>query len=99
MRALLLSLILLLAACGESYRNTSVTMVAKRDLDAQHYLGLWYEIARYPVFFQKGCTATTAEYGAVDDDTISVVNTCREGSPEGPIKKVNGEAVSSGRGG
>ena len=31
-------------------------------VDLDRYLGNWYEIARYPAWFQKGCTGATAEY-------------------------------------
>lgn len=29
-------------------------------VDINRYAGIWYEIARYPNRFQKGCVATTA---------------------------------------
>ncbi len=84
---------LLLAACaGSSYRDTSVPIAAQRDFDPERYLGLWYEIARFPVVFEEGCTATTAEYGAIDAETISVLNTCREGAPDGPVDRIEGRA-------
>jgi hypothetical protein len=31
-------------------------------VDLDRYLGLWYEIASFPAWFQRGCTAVTAEY-------------------------------------
>ena len=99
MRTLLLFLIVAtIAACGTSYRDTSVPLMAKSDFDPERYLGLWYEIARFPVIFQKGCTATTATYGPVDADTISVENMCHTGSPNGPVKMVQGHADIVGPG-
>lgn len=62
------------------------------SVDLDRYLGLWYEIASYPAFFQKGCTATTAEYSLRDDGLIRVVNRCRKGSPDGKEKSVTGKA-------
>lgn len=56
------------------------------------YLGTWYEIARYPNRFQKGCVAVTAEYSVRPDGKIKVVNACRKGSPVGPIKRIEGKA-------
>jgi len=89
----LLATALLLAACaGGSYRDTTAPIAAQRDFDPERYLGLWYEIARFPVFFEEGCTATTAEYGAIDAETISVLNTCREGAPDGPVDRIEGTA-------
>jgi apolipoprotein D and lipocalin family protein len=83
----------LLAACSPGYRDLDTPMRAQTDLDVTRYLGTWYEIARFPVAFQKGCTATTATYGAVDDNTISVLNQCRRETPDGPIAQVRGTAV------
>lgn len=94
----LLCALTMLAACGTAYRDTSVPMVTKADFDPDRYLGTWYEIARFPVPFQRGCTATTATYGAVDADTISVLNQCRDGSPDGPLKSIQGTADIVGPG-
>lgn len=42
------------------------------------FLGLWYEIASIPQFFNIGCRCTTAEY--IDNGTdITVINSCRLG--------------------
>lgn len=47
-------------------------------VDLARYLGKWYEIAAFPMFFQRQCIGdTTAEYGARPDGDISVVNRCR----------------------
>ncbi|QIE42646.1 lipocalin family protein [Rhodobacteraceae bacterium SC52] len=90
-RGLLLALCVSLAACGTVYRDTDTPMTAQA-IDPTRYAGLWYEIARFPVSFQRGCTATTAEYGVTGPDTISVVNTCRDETPNGPAKQVVGSA-------
>lgn len=47
-------------------------------VEIERYMGLWYEIARYPNSFEQGCSAVTAEYTLRDDGTVRVVNTCRE---------------------
>ena len=52
-----------------------VQTVAKVDL--ARYVGLWYEIARYPNSFQKNCRDSTAMYTARKDGDIEVVNRCR----------------------
>ena len=62
------------------------------SVDLQRYLGKWYEIASYPAWFQKGCTASTAEYSLMDDGKIRVVNRCRKKSLDGPLKESNGKA-------
>ena len=64
--------------------------VAHVDLD--RYLGTWYEIANFPQSFQKGCTATTANYALRDDGEIGVVNACHKDSVDGPEKVARGRA-------
>jgi apolipoprotein D and lipocalin family protein len=47
-------------------------------IDLQRYAGKWYEIAAFPMFFQRQCTGdTTAEYTLRADGEISVRNRCR----------------------
>jgi apolipoprotein D and lipocalin family protein len=54
----------------------SVRSVGKVDLG--RYLGKWYEIAAFPMFFQRQCVGdTTAEYALRPDGDIAVVNRCR----------------------
>jgi apolipoprotein D and lipocalin family protein len=65
-------------------------VVESVDLDG--YLGRWYEIASYPAWFQKQCTATTADYSLRDDGLIKVVNSCRKGSLDGKPKQSTGRA-------
>ena len=56
-------------------------------VDIARYLGTWYEIARKPVTFEKGCYGTQANYSLrKNGKTINVVNTCRKGSLSGPIQ-------------
>lgn len=92
-RILLLAALTLLTACGTVYRDRAQPITSVADFDVSAYLGTWYEIARYPVRFQRGCTATTAEYGALDATSITVVNTCRQDTPDGPIRQIRGMAA------
>jgi apolipoprotein D and lipocalin family protein len=62
------------------------------SVDLERYLGRWYEIASYPAWFQKGCTATTADYSLREDGLIKVVNSCRKGSLDGKLKQAKGRA-------
>lgn len=77
------ALALLLAGCaGETYRDRAVTMQAVGFVDLDRYAGRWYEVARFPVWFQRGCTDVTADYGLRDDGRVDVLNTClRDGDP------------------
>lgn len=67
-----------------------MTAVAAVDLD--RYLGRWYEIARYPMWFQRKCAASMAEYSRRDDGLIRVVNTCTRVDDTARTKQVAGRA-------
>jgi len=62
------------------------------QVDLVRYQGLWYEIARFEQSFQKDCEAVTAEYTPRDDGKITVLNTCRQGAVDGPVKSAKGVA-------
>ncbi len=49
------------------------------SLDVPRYMGTWFEIAKYPNWFQKKCTGggTTAQYRQQADGTVQVINRCR----------------------
>lgn len=52
-------------------------------LDVPRYMGTWYEIAKYPNWFQKKCTGETrAEYTLRPDGQVQVINRCRLESGE-----------------
>jgi apolipoprotein D and lipocalin family protein len=83
-------LAVLLATRRSAAARSSLKTVASVDL--ARYAGLWYEIARYPNSFQKGCLGTTASYTLRDDGTVGVVNSCR--NEDGSIREVHGKAWS-----
>ncbi len=56
------------------------------------YLGTWHEIARLPMFAQKGCFSTTANYSLRDDGDIRVENRCMK--MKGDVAK---ESQATGR--
>lgn len=90
--------LLILAACGDVQRDTSVPMTTVEEVDVQRYAGLWYEIARYPNFFQKRCLASRAEYGVRADGMITVNNSCRRETLDGEIASAQGVARVAGPG-
>lgn len=65
---------------------------AVEDLDVAKYQGTWFEIAKYPQPFQRGCTCTTATYEPLEDGDLRVVNRCREDGPRGDTKMIKGRA-------
>ena len=93
-----------LFACSKTARpvgNPRVPEPAK-SVHIKSYLGRWYEIARYEVGFERDCEGVTADYSVRTDGLVRVVNTCREGSPNGPARSAEAkaritQAVEAGR--
>jgi apolipoprotein D and lipocalin family protein len=66
-----------------------VKPVASVDLD--RYLGKWFEIARFPNFFQKSCAGeVTATYERRGDGKVRVVNRCSR--EDGSVNEAAGVA-------
>ncbi len=84
----------LLAACSSPpvNRKPDVALSTAPSVEIERYLGLWYEIARLPNGFEKNCEGVTAEYSKRPDGLIRVVNTCREGAPDGRKRVAAGRA-------
>ncbi len=62
-----------------AHAQTPVSSVPEVDL--ARYVGKWYEIANFPVYFQRHCVGdTTADYGLTPEGDISVSNRCRTDS-------------------
>ncbi len=77
-----------LGGCTSSY----APLPTVETVDIGQYLGTWYEIARYPNRFEKGCTGVTAEYRQKSEESILVTNRCRLHDPSGEEKVANGKA-------
>ena len=90
--ALVLGVVLAMPVQAAQYRDRSVPMTVEGALDVNKYLGKWYEIARFPNWFERNCTGVTAEYGLRADGEIDVVNTCRKGDLAGRISRAQGSA-------
>lgn len=88
MRAALLALLAAAAAACASPGPAQPSPA----VDAARYMGRWYEIARYPHWFERGCVAVTADYALNPDGSVAVLNTCRVGSPDGPVRTARGTA-------
>jgi apolipoprotein D and lipocalin family protein len=86
MKTIVAFLVLLLAAAPA----TAAEVRAVPSLDLNRYLGTWYEVARYPVFFQRGCTRSKAIYAQTRPDRISVTNTCIR---NGKLSSITGDAT------
>lgn len=53
------------------------------SLDVSRYLGTWYEIAKFPNWFQRKCISNTkAVYTAKPDGNLRVLNSCKTANGE-----------------
>lgn len=76
MRGLCVGLLIVLSACSATPKN-AVPVHTVAQVDLQRYLGSWYEIGSFPMYFQKQCVADTrADYTLRPDGTIGVHNSC-----------------------
>lgn len=46
----------------------------QENFDVHRYLGLWFEVKKYPFIFTLGGKCITAEYGLNQNGTVSVFN-------------------------
>jgi apolipoprotein D and lipocalin family protein len=72
-------------------RENTMELQTVKHVDVNKYMGVWYEIASIPQWFQKDCVGgTTATYTLRDDGDVDVLNQCR--TSEGEMKKAKGKA-------
>ena len=67
-------------------------LVLVSSVDPVRYAGLWYEVARYPQFFEKDLVGVTAEYVIRQDGKIGVTNSGFKKSLGGPKSVVHAVA-------
>lgn len=80
MNKLFATLLACLALLGCAHEVAPPQTVAQLDL--QRYQGTWFEIARLPLFFQRHCTQSQADYQLREDGRIAVHNRCRTADGE-----------------
>lgn len=85
----LLSVILGAGVWATAYAQKPMPTIAQVDLGK--YLGVWYEIARKPMYFQKQCVKNVqAVYTLNVNGNVSVENSCV--NQDGHIEQAQGEA-------
>ena len=66
------------------------------SVDVPRYMGTWYEIAKYPNWFQKKCaSSTSATYSLQTDGQVQVLNRCK--TANGEWSEALGQARQIGR--
>ncbi len=79
---------LVLSACGE---DSYAPLATVGKVDLTRYEGTWYEIARLPMWFQRNCVQSQAQYTLRDDASVEVVNSCTTADKE--VKTARGRAT------
>ncbi len=65
------------------------------SLDVARYMGTWYEVAKYPNWFQKRCIAnTSATYAIQPNGMLQVLNRCQK--EDGSMSEALGAAKQVG---
>ncbi len=90
-RMVLIPLLAAAIASGSRPALAAEPLPVVPGLDLDRYTGTWYEIARYPNFFERSCARdVTANYTRNADGTITVVNACRR--DDGTMQSAKGVA-------
>lgn len=67
-------------------------LLVDKQVDLQQYAGTWFEVARLPNLFEKGCACATATYTPrADGNSVQVVNQCINAAGT-VVNKVEGAA-------
>jgi apolipoprotein D and lipocalin family protein len=84
-----------IACCIAHAQGNEAPVKTIPSLDVPRYMGTWYEIAKFPNWFQKKCVANTkAEYSIRADGNLKVLNSCKTAS--GEITDAEGTAKQVG---
>ena len=92
MKKLLVHLLLLVSGVS-ALAQEALTPIP--SLNVPRYMGTWYEIAKYPNFFQRKCASNTvAQYSTQADGTVRVFNSCKQ--EDGKVIDALGQARQIG---
>ena len=77
------ALLLVLGSSQAIAQQSDQAVKTIASLDVPRYLGTWYEIAKFPNWFQKKCVSNTkAVYTAKPDGNLRVLNSCKTAGGE-----------------
>lgn len=85
---------LALPACTSTpsaHTSTRAPLQTVPSVNLARYQGKWFELARYPQWFQRDCVSAMAEYSRNADGSIRVLNTCIKA--DGSQRSVTGSAT------
>ena len=71
--------ILLIVTCSQTVQAQEKKLAVVSHVEIDKYLGLWYEVARKPFYFQQDCIKNvTARYTLNENGNVIVDNRCIE---------------------
>jgi len=79
-------------ACAST--NGHEPLRVEQNVDIQKYQGLWYELERFDIKFEKGCGNVTADYKLTKKGKVKVVNTCVKKKKNGKLKTKDAKGVA-----
>jgi apolipoprotein D and lipocalin family protein len=89
MRLAIAALFLILTACAGV--DSGKELPTAKTVDLSRYAGKWYEIARLPMWAQRQCLRSTAEYTLLLTGELGVRNACV--TSDGEEKNIQGVAT------
>ena len=89
---LLLIFMVLLSFCCTKTQSKMIDKTTVKELDIKHYMGKWYEIARFPHSFEKNLVGVTATYSQRDDGKLRVLNEGYKKTLAGKQSQAEGKA-------
>ena len=69
-------LVAFLVVIGCEGKESGGALPTAFGVDLSRYVGTWYEIARLPMWAQRKCVASRAEYRLLDSGEVGVRNAC-----------------------
>jgi apolipoprotein D and lipocalin family protein len=80
---------------AQSSETSPAPLESIAALDVPRYMGTWYEVAKYPNWFQKRCVAnTSATYTIQPNGMLQVLNRCQK--EDGSMSEALGAAKQVG---
>jgi len=83
---------LLFTSCSNNAQTQTPSMKTVENVDLARYMGVWYEIARFPHSFEKGLVGVTATYTLKTNGKVEVINQGYKDSLTGKLKRAKGFA-------
>ncbi|HBU70204.1 MAG TPA: hypothetical protein DEE98_07480 [Elusimicrobia bacterium] len=92
MKSVLIGIALLFAACSAWGADRLSELKTVDSVDVARYMGSWYEIAKYPQWFENGLVGVTANYTLLPNGKVRVLNSGYIKDFNGKLKTAKGKA-------